>query len=93
MEHVQERLEDIIAKHVISKLNSKEIERMILSKISEIVEKGFQDNKSYYRTDFDSYVMRVVERFMEEKLNKSYKLDVKMIEKEKKTIKTIRKTK
>lgn len=93
MEQVQNRVESIVAKCIQNKLDSKEMERIITNRISDIVINGFKDNDNWYRNSFDDLIIAKTRAIVEERLNKEYKLEVRMIEKDKKTIHSVKRTK
>ena len=86
LKHVEERIESIVARHLVNKLDSKAMEKIILDRVTDIVKNGFEHRGAYYRTQFDDYVANIVESVTEKRLNKEYKLEVKMIDATKKTI-------
>lgn len=89
MEQVNSRIEDVIAKHVRSKLDSNYVENMIANKIAEVVQNGVSSSDTYWgrqRTHFDDYMKKTVRSVIEERLGEEYELEVKMVRKDRKMI-------
>lgn len=88
MEYVEERLEEIIAKHVHSKLNSGDAQEMILNHVTKLVREGIASTQRYWyeRQTFEDYVKQVMRQILEQKVNEEYDLEVKMVRKDKKVI-------
>jgi len=81
LEYADERVKELLAKHVDDKLNSERMEYMILGTISNIVEKGFGEHSPYYdrKVAFDKYVQKIIEKEVRKRLNKDFTIDVKVI--------------
>lgn len=83
--YIDERLEDLITKHVTSKLDSKRLEKMILDKVTQVVVEGIPRNDKidwWIRDDFDKYLMKTIRKVLEEKFNSEYNLEVKVVQKD-----------
>lgn len=82
------RIDDLIEKFIKNKMDAKYIERLILNRVTQVVVEGVATGW-YGRDDFDKYLKTVIKQVVEEKFNDEYNLDVKVISKDKQTIKRI----
>jgi hypothetical protein len=80
LEYARDRLDDLITKHIQSKIDSRYIERLILERVTNKVTEGM-DTGWYSRESFDEYLRKVVHQIIESKVNAEYRLDVRLIEK------------
>jgi len=67
MEQVNIRVEDLLSKHLESKLNSNYIEKLILDRITEIVKAGFINRSWCSRDAFDDYVKNTINNILVKK--------------------------
>lgn len=65
-EYVDKRIEDILDKHLTSKLDSQRIERLIIDKTVYIVKNGIQSTPNYYGWGTGSFEKLVREAIREE---------------------------
>jgi hypothetical protein len=89
MKYVDERLEDLIGKHLKNKLDSKWTEKVILDNVTEIVANGVSSPKFgmwWEKKPFEDYLKKVLLNVLEHKLNEEYTLEVKMVRKDKQVI-------
>lgn len=94
LEYAESRIDDLLQKHIASRLESNYIENLILNKITQIVQDGFESNSSshwYSRTQFSDFVKSVACDVLEDRLNKEYKLDVKLVQKDATVVRKVRK--
>jgi polyhydroxyalkanoate synthesis regulator phasin len=83
MEHVNQRLETVVARHIKGKLDSNAMESMILNKVTQCVKEGIPDGHAWWmkKTYFEDLIRSVVEKTIVERLDKEYKLEVKLVDK------------
>lgn len=86
MKLVEDRLENLIAKHINNKLDSKYTEKLILDKVTDVVANGVPVSSGYidyWRKDkFDDYLKKQLRKVIEEKVNEDYELQVKIVRKD-----------
>ena len=87
MEFVENRLEQLVNKHVERKLDSRAIESMILNHVTKVVTEGVPKpgpfGMSVSREVFDSYLRKVLKNVVEEKITKDFDVEVKVVGKDK----------
>ena len=79
MDHVNERVEQIISKHIGSLLESKRIERMILNAISDFIKNGKIDhwlNTTSFQDCIDRQLKSVINEILKEKYNIKLELNI-----------------
>ena len=85
LEYVNARLDDLISKHLESKLNSNCVQNMILNRVTHIMENGIPNGHGgpfWTRLEFDDYVAKVIRRVIEDKLVKEYNAELKLVHKD-----------
>lgn len=84
MEQAENRIEELLNKHIGDKLNAKGIEKLILSQVSSIVKHGLDKGAGYWRTTitFEDYVKSVIKEVVQAKLNEEYTVEVKVVKKD-----------
>jgi len=81
MDHLKERLEDIVNKHISSRLDSKKFENLVLNKITQYLNEGV--TKSWYeRSTFEDFFKKTIDKVIMEKFNNEYTLEVKVVKKD-----------
>jgi Glu-tRNA(Gln) amidotransferase subunit E-like FAD-binding protein len=77
LEHVTNRLDDLISKHINSKLDSNNVERIIANQVANVLENGFK-NGSFNRNSLENLIRNRVVREIQDRLNNEYTIDVKL---------------
>jgi hypothetical protein len=86
LDYIDERLEDLISKHIVSKLDSNHIEKMILSRVTTVLTEGMPKTNYFYSYDrdkFDEYLRKVIRQILENRLNDEYEIETKLVRKDK----------
>lgn len=86
MKQAEERIEDVMNKHLQQKLQSNNVERMILNQVSEIVKNGFSSRDYWSRVSFEDYVKSTIKSVITQQINDTYELEVKINRKSTKTM-------
>ncbi len=86
MDVVNTRIEELLSKHLESKLNSNYIENLILNRVTQTVVNGIPKagiaGMYYDRRSFDDYLKEVIRSVLLEKMNAEYELEVKVVHKD-----------
>lgn len=81
MEHVKERLDDLLKKHIESRLDSKHFEKMVVSQVNQFLKDGV--TKGWYeKYAFEEFFKKTVENAIMKKFNNEYTLEVKVVKKD-----------
>lgn len=81
LKEVENRVSDILDKHVKSKLDSKEMEKMIGNKVANFIKKGSVDNCYYNRHSFEDMIKDCLKEAVKEEVAINYKIVIKQINK------------
>jgi len=88
LEYVDNRVQDLLPKHIDNKINSSKMEYMILGTVSNIINKGFGEHSPYYdrRVAFDKYVKKCIREEVIKIVKETKEIEVKLIDKDTSTI-------
>jgi hypothetical protein len=91
MTQAEKRIEDILEKHIHSKLSANGVEKLILGQVASIVKHGLEKGAGYWKTTitFEDYVKSVIKDVVQQKLNDEYSVEVKIVKKEVRAMGTI----
>ena len=74
-----ERIENLLKKHIMSKLDSNHVESMMLNIISKSIKEGFKGNYRWNnKLQFEKYIKECVKDVISEKMNKEYSMEVSL---------------
>lgn len=90
LEKVDQRISDLLAKHVVNKLNSNDVEKLIANQVAKVLKEGF-DTGYYSRQPLESLMKNMIDNEIKNRLNEGYTFDVKVVQKEDKVIKRVKK--
>lgn len=79
LEIFQNRVEELVSKHISSKLESNYFENLIVNRITQIIKDGFA-SKNYWvdNTAFEEFVKSCVDKKVREIIEKEHKIEVKL---------------
>lgn len=88
LEYIDARLEQLVIRVLKTKLESREFEKLILNRVTDILKSDVEGDSPYYysRSSFDSFLKSVVRNMIEEKVNLETQIEVKLVRKDKQVV-------
>lgn len=81
MTEFDKRIDDLITKHLASKIDSNYIQNLILDRITKIITEGVSSG-CYNRSSFEDYVKKCVKEAVTNHMKENYNVEMKMVSKD-----------
>jgi uncharacterized membrane protein YheB (UPF0754 family) len=80
---INERVEDLLSKHIQNKLNSNSMETLIANMVTRFLEEGVTNHSWWMKkTSFEDFLKKTISQEIKDRLNDEYTLEVKLVRKE-----------